>query len=91
MLKWLDVIKYANKGNLTPDRRVVKTDGEWKDLLTEEQYLITRQKEQKKHIVQIYVLFLKLESTHAYVVTHCFLIRQKNLIVAQVGLHLHNR
>ena len=48
MLKWLDVIKYANKGNLTPDRRVVKTDGEWKDLLTEEQYLITRQKRTEK-------------------------------------------
>ena len=44
MLKWLDVIKYANKGNLTPDRRVEKTDEEWKALRTEEQYYITRQK-----------------------------------------------
>ena len=42
MLKWLDVIKYANKGNLTPDKRVEKIDEEWKALLTEEQYYITR-------------------------------------------------
>lgn len=44
MLKWLDVLKFANNGNPEPDRRVEKTDEEWKALLTPEQYRITREK-----------------------------------------------
>lgn len=44
MLKWLDVIKYANHGNPVPDKKVVKTNEEWKNILTEEQYYITRKK-----------------------------------------------
>jgi len=44
MINWLDVIKYARKGNLTPPRRVIKSDEEWKALLTDEEYRITRQK-----------------------------------------------
>ena len=34
MLKWLDVLKFANNGNPEPDRRVEKTDEEWKAILT---------------------------------------------------------
>ena len=44
MHKWLDVIKFANKGNPTPDKRVEKTQEEWKALLTPEQFNITRLK-----------------------------------------------
>lgn len=43
-LNWADVIRFANKGNLAPDRRVEKTDSEWKAILTPEQYYITRNK-----------------------------------------------
>ncbi|WP_431210266.1 peptide-methionine (R)-S-oxide reductase MsrB [Puia sp. P3] len=44
MINWNDVLNYANKGNLAPDRRVEKTEEEWKALLTPEQYQITRRK-----------------------------------------------
>ena len=44
MLQWIDVLKFANNGNLEPTRKVQKTNEEWKHLLTEEQYRITREK-----------------------------------------------
>ncbi len=44
MINWNDVIKYANHGSLKPDRRVEKTEEEWKRQLTPEQYRITRKK-----------------------------------------------
>ena len=34
MLKWPDVIKFANNGNPVPDKRVEKTPEEWRELLT---------------------------------------------------------
>jgi methionine-R-sulfoxide reductase len=42
MLNWNDVIKFANHGNPHPPRRVVKTDDEWKQQLTAQQFQITR-------------------------------------------------
>lgn len=43
MEKWIDIVKYANNGSLEPDHRVEKTDEEWKEILTPEQYRITRE------------------------------------------------
>lgn len=43
MLKWTDVIRLAEKGNPEPDRRVERTDAEWRERLTPAQYRITRQ------------------------------------------------
>ena len=44
MMKWKDVIHYASVGSPAPDRRVEKTDEEWKTLLTPEQFRIARNK-----------------------------------------------
>lgn len=42
MLNWNDILDLSNKGNLAPDRRVEKTEAEWKEQLTPEQFRITR-------------------------------------------------
>lgn len=44
MLTWKDIINFCVKGNPEPDRRVEKTDTEWRELLTAEQYRVTRKK-----------------------------------------------
>lgn len=44
MLTWKDIIDFGVNGNPKPDRRVEKTDEEWKTLLSSEQYRITRHK-----------------------------------------------
>ncbi len=44
MLTWRDIINYSVKGNPKPDKRVVKEDAEWKNILTRQQYEITRKK-----------------------------------------------
>lgn len=44
MLTWNNVIAFANKGNPKPDKRVEKTEAEWRGLLTPEQYRIMRDK-----------------------------------------------
>lgn len=43
-LSWKDVIHYAEKGSPAPDHRVEKSDEEWRSLLNEEDFRITRQK-----------------------------------------------
>jgi peptide-methionine (R)-S-oxide reductase len=43
-MKWSDVIQYATKGNPTPDKRVEKSEDEWKKLLTPDEFRITRHK-----------------------------------------------
>ncbi|WP_421986421.1 bifunctional methionine sulfoxide reductase B/A protein [Roseivirga sp.] len=44
MLTWIDVIKFANNGSPAPDRRVEKTEDEWRAILTPEQFQIARLK-----------------------------------------------
>lgn len=44
MLTWKDVIRFSTKGNPEPDYRVEKTEKEWRELLTPEQFRITRLK-----------------------------------------------
>lgn len=44
ILKWPDILHFAENGNPEPDRRVEKTEKEWKQILTKEQYRIMRQK-----------------------------------------------
>jgi len=43
MLNWQDVIARAADGNPAPPRRVEKTEAEWRDQLSEEQFYVTRQ------------------------------------------------
>ena len=43
-MNWNDVMQYANNGGPKPDRRVEKTEVEWKSLLTPEQFRIARKK-----------------------------------------------
>jgi methionine-R-sulfoxide reductase len=44
MLKWIDVIKFANNGNPAPDKKVTLTEDEWKAKLSPEEYRVTRLK-----------------------------------------------
>jgi len=44
MLRWNDVINYANNSNPQPDRKINKSEQEWRDMLTPEQYRVAREK-----------------------------------------------
>ena len=44
MLTWKDVISFTVNGNPKPDHRIEKTNEEWRALLTDEQFRITRKK-----------------------------------------------
>ncbi|WP_442267655.1 peptide-methionine (R)-S-oxide reductase MsrB [Tenacibaculum sp. ZS6-P6] len=44
MLTWKNIIHFTVNGNPTPDKRVEKTDEEWKEILSPEQFMITRLK-----------------------------------------------
>jgi methionine-R-sulfoxide reductase len=43
-MTWKDVLDYARNGNPKPDKRVEKTEAEWRELLTTEEFNITRKK-----------------------------------------------
>jgi peptide-methionine (R)-S-oxide reductase len=44
MLNWNDIIKFASDGNPTPDKRLEKTEEEWRSILSPEQFKIARLK-----------------------------------------------
>ncbi|WP_150451227.1 peptide-methionine (R)-S-oxide reductase MsrB [Arenibacter lacus] len=44
MLTWRDIINFSVKGNPSPEKRIEKTEEEWKALLTPEQFRIARNK-----------------------------------------------
>ena len=44
MIKWNDVLNYAKGQNPAPDNKVAKTEDQWLEQLTEEEYRVTRQK-----------------------------------------------
>jgi methionine-R-sulfoxide reductase len=43
MITWKEVLEFARNGNPKPDQKVVKTDQEWHQQLSDEQYRVTRQ------------------------------------------------
>jgi methionine-R-sulfoxide reductase len=44
MIQWTDVMRFTRQGNPAPDRRVERTDEEWRARLTPDQYRVTRQR-----------------------------------------------
>ncbi|MCG8488817.1 MAG: peptide-methionine (R)-S-oxide reductase MsrB [Chromatiales bacterium] len=44
MITWQKILEFANQGNPAPDRKVVKSDTEWRELLSPEAFHVTRQK-----------------------------------------------
>ena len=43
-MKWSDVITYSTKGNPAPDKTIVKSDEEWKKILTPQEFSVLRNK-----------------------------------------------
>src|SRR6187549_1541856 len=58
MMTWNDVLNLADKGNLAPDKKVEKSEAEWKTLLSPDVFHITRLKgTEKAHSSELCNLF----------------------------------
>lgn len=44
MITWNDILGFIKNGNPEPETRIEKTEQEWREILTEEQFAITRKK-----------------------------------------------
>lgn len=44
MLTWKNIMSFTVNGNPAPERRVEKTENEWREILTPDQFRITRKK-----------------------------------------------
>lgn len=44
MLTWKEVINFCSKGNPSPERRIEKTEAEWREILSTEEYRVLRNK-----------------------------------------------
>jgi methionine-R-sulfoxide reductase len=43
MLNWTEVLRLAKEGTPAPERRIIKTDAQWRAQLTPDEYRVTRQ------------------------------------------------
>jgi len=58
MINWNSIIQITKNGNLSPDKRVEKTAAEWREILTDEQYRVTRLKgTERPHSSELCSLF----------------------------------
>ena len=58
MINWNSIIQITKNGNLSPDKRVEKTATEWREILTDEQYRVTRLKgTERPHSSELCSLF----------------------------------
>ena len=58
MTNWNTIIQISKNGNPKPDKRVEKTPAEWKEILTDEQYRVTRLKgTERPHSSELCSLF----------------------------------
>jgi peptide methionine sulfoxide reductase MsrB len=78
MLKWADVLNLAKAGNPAPDRRVVKTDTEWRAQLSDEEYHLTGRQAQSEPSARKCAASLSRESIPAFAVKLSSSTRQRN-------------
>ena len=58
MLNWNNLIAFAKNGNPKPDKRIEKTPEEWKEILSDEQFRVTRLKgTERPHSSELCSLF----------------------------------
>lgn len=48
MIKWLNVLQYASLGNLKPDFRIEKSEEQWREMFTPEQFAVMRLKDTER-------------------------------------------